>query len=224
MFGLAGIGNAAFAGGFQLLQEAVGFDRVQFLAELDLQQTAKFSFLLTRPLNIRKLLPAIRSVGGNIADVLVTQMYLTSIDVPGRTYEWSLGLDEKYVSAIAYPEAVTLEFLEDEKGLVRRYLSEWESSIAYVKPPQLGFGIAKVFGTQSYGRTLLFRDDQQSAKRNGTLILKSARGGFSLSPRIQFNGLAFQTVQTYKIGDSEAGNLRYQVTCSVDDISIPVLI
>lgn len=221
--GLGGLGGAALAGGFQLLQEAVDFDLRTHLAGMDLQQTYRWSLLLTRPINLKKVGSALRSIGGNVADVLVTQVYLAAIDVPGRTYEWSLGLDEKYVSAVAFPETVTMEFIEDEKGTVRRYLSEWESNIAFVKPPA-GFGIAQAFGQGSYGRSLIFKDDQQAAKRNAILILKGTRKGFSLYPRITYHGLAIKTIETYKIGHAEKDNLRYQVTLSVDDITIPVLI
>lgn len=224
MFGLNGIGDATLAAGFQVLQEAVGFDLTSYLENADLQQTNRWSFLLTRPINLKKVGTALRSTGGNVADALVTQVFLSSVEIPGRTYEWSVGLDENYVSAVTFPDVVNLEFIEDEKGTVRRYLSEWESSIAYVKPAPLGFGAAKLFGPQSYSRTLVFRDDQEGAKRNGVLILKKAQAGFSIHPRIMFHGLSIKNVATYKIGHAERDNLRYSVTCSVDDITIPVLI
>lgn len=215
--------------------------------DLDLQYNCKYEFLITRnPLDSiesKSTLSSIVNVGanalGSVVDILVTRLYIDNIDFPGGiSFEYERVNGNNYVKGVSYPDEVTMTFLEDEKGTVRRYLTEWIGSVAVPSVSNLGAlasavdatGISVAGNANVKEGTYTFKDNQEQAKRTGLLLMKNASEsdfplpGFDKYPRIMFYGLVIKANPTYSIGHEKTDHMAYNVLFSIDEIKIPLLI
>ncbi len=218
------------------VSSVLNYGIVDELVDMDLQNKNKFSFLVSRKLKTNNTERMKKSAIGVGMDILINRLYIESIEINNNTFTSERIDDNQFIKAIEYADEISIEFLEDEKGLVRRYLSEWEDCICYpAKQFGNGIGISDVAGLIDTEKNTfekidiektgyIFRDDQEYAKRTGMLLLQKANGGIPLYPRVMFYGMVIKNVGSFTIGHTETGNLTYTVSFAVDDVKIPLLI
>lgn len=192
------------------------FDRedkeiLNFLQNTQLQQKNRFKFVIFAfPFS---LIGAASVIG----DAAVSTFYLRSVTLPLlNNFETAPVNENKYVTRILPPDDVTMSFFEDEQATVARYFKMWEELI------QTPVG----FGTTTLGlprKNTEFRDDQESGKKTGLLLLQNSDGKVSKFPRIMLYGLMYKSADTITIGHQETDNLILNVTFSVDEIAFPLL-
>lgn len=195
------------------------------LSQLDLQQKNRWKFFI---------FPSAEAftTGGSgalglslgLAGNLITSLYLIDIDFPASltiNYEASGALF--YIKGMTHPEELTMTFLDDENGLVWRYLNTWRKSIAFVEPWKKDTGKSGNFITDS-DVSYIFADNQRSSERIGMLLFgDGADKKFSKFPRIMFYGLKFKSFGNIQASNIEGGNLKYTVTFSVREIAAPLV-
>lgn len=191
------------------------------------------------------------SVVGAAADLFVSKFHIQEISLPSDIkIEFERVNGSRHAKEVVYPETVTMKILADDAGLVRRYLAQWRSEV--IVPAGTRGGILGVAAGAAAGAiggiggaavsgltsslsdggfpgeegTYVFKDNQEAAKRIGTLVLKpndSSAGLISKYPRIMLYGLVFQELGDYTFRQDESSPLMYELTCSLDEIKIPLL-
>lgn len=99
-------------------------------------------------------------------EMTVMKLYLHSIDdivLTGVEYQRSGGV--QWVKDLIYPESVTFSFIETGAGFIKAYLRKWYNEIAV--PTSMNLSINKQISTTT---DYIFRDDQESSKRNAIII------------------------------------------------------
>ena len=170
-------------------------------------------------------------------DALVSKLYVQSITIPDLAFEYeSNGSATKTVTKVIYPDTITITFLENEKGLVQQYISEWRDRIAAAPSilqkllKQVGFELEAVtsgFLGADYSHfpdDVKFGSNQDVTKRLGILMLTPVDRSTPLSPRIEIRGLKYKSRAPYTVSQAGTANLLYSVEFSVDSIKIPTLI
>lgn len=201
-------------------------DTIQKLIYMDLQQKNKLKlFLLPTSEGFSLSAGGALGAGLALAGNIITTTYLQSIDLPGGL---TLEYDDftKRPKAILRPEAVTMTFLEDEKGTVWRYLQTWRKSIAYVAPPKKGGFAASATATATLFSSdveYVFADNQEASERIGVLILQSGRKMGYKFPRIMLYGLKFKNFENLQLGYTDQGNLTYTVSFVVREVAAPLI-
>lgn len=196
--------------GLQALNQKI----VRYLEKTNLQLKNHFDFLLFRtPFNQQststlQTLGNVASIAGLGEDLLIGKIYVAGITfkpVIAFTPERING--DVYVKDIEYQDGVSIKFIDDEKGLVMRYLQDWYNDIGFP---------TSVTGTKK-GWT--FRDNQENARRTGILYLASGAGKFPpLYPRITMYGLFPMNFGDITISHDEKDNIIYDITFSVREI------
>lgn len=189
---------------------------VRYLEKLDLQHVSKFDFLLFRDpteqfsssggLDVAKF--AVTNLVGLPLDMLVAKIYVSKISFAPTKVEYERVNGDYYPKEVVYPDSVQLTFIEDEKGLVARYLADWMDDIAF---PTSAFDARQ-------GHT--FRDNQDFAKRTGILLLANKQGNIPTFPRITFFGLCPKGPDNIEVDMSKGDNLTYTVDFACRDVRI----
>lgn len=222
-----------------------GLDRevTNFLLNLNQQQTNKFEFIMTRPIDMDSgFLGLLGGVIDNGIDITLSKLYVQSIEFPpGISFTYDRKNDKQYVVGLEYPANCTISFIEDEIGTVRRYLKSWERDVCEpVRSQDLAsrLGGANAGASQFFGGTrpsptsvpegVVFQDRQDLAKRNGMLFLGGTGSILGTTiiptyPRMMLYGLGYQSLAPLTIAQGGNEALLYSLTCSIDNISVPLL-
>lgn len=146
----------------------------------------------------------------------VTTLYLQEITFPlGPVIEYEEFT--KRPKALQKPDSITFTFLEDEKGTVLRYMQIWRKTIVYVGSN--GGWTSALSNNSEY----VFADNQEATERIGILLLNSANKKKFTFPRIMFYGLKFKDMGQLTVGYNQKDNLTYTVTCSIREVSLPII-
>lgn len=188
----------------------------ELLSNIDLQQKSRFDFLLFRtpftslPGGIDSVISSAASVAGLSADLAVAKIFVQSITFPaGMKVEFERINGDVYTKDLIYPESVNIKFLDDERGLVMRYLQDWFNDIMIPS------------STTDTKQGYVFRDNQENARRTAILLLGNMKGKFPPKyPRITFYGLIPKEIQDITIGQEEKDNLTYDVSFMVREVRI----
>jgi len=172
------------------------------------------------------------AIAGSIIGSAISVLYLKSCTISGVqiTYE---GITEKYARDIKSPESVSMTFIDDSKGLVRRYLIFWLKQSVLVS-----YNKAKASDNRDWsgsaGKTFLpqdnvsyvFTDNQLTGKKTGILLLANTVGKLvdPLNyPRTMMYGLRPTSVGDLTVSHEETGVMTYEVTFSVDEVATPLI-
>jgi len=143
-------------------------------------------------------------------DTLIAQVYIRQIDVQFMSLEYERINEIQSPKKITFPDAISMQILEDEYGFVGNYLYKWMNSIVYPiyeKDPQT-----------SFSRTnYIWANNQEAAKKNATLIPQTGLGLPSLR-LIRFYGLKLQNIESVSYSHGNGDPLIYTVTCAVDSV------
>jgi len=145
----------------------------------------------------------------------------------------------KHVTGITSPDDITMEFIENDLGLVRLFLQRWMNLI-YIptkKFDPIKDGIQK---TQQAGKPLdafkindyvnsegdsyyyVFRDNQRAAKKDATIVLKGTAGLPTIGGWMKLEGLKLKSASGFDIGQKEEEPLTITATMSVDMVKFIV--
>lgn len=187
------------------------------LQKLNLQQKSRFDFLLFRtPLSestnsssASLLANSALDIAGLGLDLVVAKVFVQKITVPTMKFQYERINGETYTKDLEYPELVQITFIDDERGLVMRYLQDWFNDVAV---PASNFSTKKGY---------IFRDNQEKARRTGILMLQNTRGKLPPTyPRITYYGLVPKDIGDITIGQDEKDHLTYEVNFSVREVRI----
>ena len=216
----------------------------KFLVNLNQQNTNKFEFIITRPIDMDSgFLGLLGGVIDNGIDITMSKLYVQRISFPASvSFTYERKNNKQYVVGLEYPSQCEITFLEDENGLVRRYLKSWERDVAVPSEAksliatlsQANLGAANFFGGSKANPTnvpegVVFSDRQDLAKRNGMLFLGGSGSLLGTEviptyPRMMLYGLGYQTIGNIEVAQDSNNALLYSCIFSLDDISVPFLI
>lgn len=222
-----------------------GLDRevTKFLVNLNQQNTNKFEFILTRPIDMDSgFLGLLGGVIDNGIDITMSKLYIQRIAFPaGLAFTYERKNNKQYVVGLEYPSQCSITFIEDENGLVRRYLKTWERDVAQPSDSRSllhTLGAANLESAAFFGGSkanpkevpegVVFADRQDLAKRNGMLFLGGSGSLFGTEiiptyPRMMLYGLGYQNIGELAVSQGSNDALEYTCNFSLDDISVPVL-
>lgn len=214
-----GLDNPIIPQGTQKLNAQV----FKYLTTLDLQGTSKFDFLVFRtpfgsPVTqasssaIQGLQGAASIVGVGM-DIMVAKAYVTDISFGMNKWQLKRVNGDQFVEDIEYVDTINVKYIDDQRGLVMRYLQSWNQDIAVP---------ASVMNTK---KGYIFRDNQEGARRTGMLLLANSRGKFPPTyPRITFYGMFPRAIEDITVAYDRKENLTYDVQFAVRDIRVTTTI
>lgn len=180
------------------------------LGNTNLQQKAKFDFLIFRTpgdSTTGGALDTIVDVIGAGEDLYVAKTYVQSITFGNNKASMERINGDVYTKDIEYSDSVMITFLDDENGIVMRYLQDWFNDIMIPA------------STTSARKGYIFRDNQEKARRTGMLLMANRRGKFPPRyPRTTFYGMVPKAIQDITVGQDEQGILTYNVDFSVREV------
>lgn len=187
---------------------------VNFLQKTNLQLKNRWDFILFRtPFNQQATsslnqITNITDIAGIGSDLAVAKVYVQSIMFnPVLKFIPERINGDVYVRDLEYQESVNIKFLDDERGLVMRYLQDWYNDIAFPS------------SVTSTKEGWIFRDGQERARRTGILLLQGGAGKFpGTYPRITMYGLFPMNFSDITISQDEKENLIYDVNFSVREV------
>ena len=216
----------------------------KFLVNLNQQNTNKFEFIITRPIDMDSgFLGLLGGIVDNGIDITMSKLYVQRISFPASaSFTYERKNNKQYVVGLEYPAQCEITFIEDENGLTRRYLKSWERDVAVPSDKKsllnaLSAGNlegAAFFGGSKANPTdvpegVVFSDRQDLAKRNGMLFLGGSGNLLGTEvipsyPRMMLYGLGYQSIGNIEVAQDSNQALLYHCVFSLDDISVPFLI
>lgn len=169
---------------------------------------------------------------GSIIGTVISVLYLKSFSINGVNIVYE-GNMEKYARDIKSPESVTMSFIDDSKGVVRRYLIAWlkqSAIVSYNKASKSDDsyaqkGFKKTFVAQD-NVSYVFADNQLAAKKTGILLLGNTVGKLidPLNfPRTMLYGLRPHSVGELSGSQEDGTVMTYDVTFAVDEVATPLI-
>jgi hypothetical protein len=214
--------------------------RISLLTHLDLQWKNQFEILFMPhyiPATVNKSDVAL-NVANIALDAAIASLHIQNISgikLPDIEVIDINGI--KHVTGITSPDDITMEFIENDLGLVRLFLQRWMNKIytpmKTYNPVLDGFQKSKSAagggyevnsnvnseGTSSY---YVFRDNQKAAKKDATIVLKGTTGLPTIGGWIKLEGLKLKSASGFDIGQKEEEPLMITATMSVDMVKFIV--
>lgn len=145
-------------------------------------------------------------------DILLTRIYIQSIDVPFLNLDYQDYQEVKEVKDIIYPDSISITFIENELGFVRTYIAKWIETI-----------IEPVKGAKNYENSYYFSPNQQGAKKNGVIVPFTGLGLPSF-PVIKFWGLKPKSIENIIFSQGDGDPMLIVVSFNVDNTWLNPLI
>ena len=139
--------------------------------------------------------------GTAVLDTIITRLHLQSISPAFKEIEYGDADITKFIKGLVRPTTITINFLENEKGVVRTYLQSWLNEIV-VEDPLFGYR---------------FKDNQLASKKNAIIMLQQGFGIPSF-PWVRLEGLKYQSQESQTFGHGETDPLIIATTFSVDNV------
>ena len=172
---------------------------IDAISKADLQSVNQYEVLIIRP-NADGQFGTAGAVAGSVIDTVFAKIFI-------------------YAKNPLYPDTITLVFLEAAYGRARRYIQNWINDVATPYKFQLESGNKKV----TY-RSRIFADNQRLAKRNVNFLMTTFNN-LPIYPRITCFGVFPLSVGELELNNESGGEkMLLTLTCSVDDIFVPVLV
>lgn len=191
---------------------------IDTIVKADLQNVNQYEVLIVRP-NGDGNLGLVGSVGGSIIDTVFAKVFIYGSTIPSFGYEKTTLKGTSYVKNALYPDTLTLVFLEDAYGIARRYIQFWINEVAIPYKFNLSNGAKEV----TY-RSRIFANNQRLAKRNINFLMTTFNN-LPIYPRITCFGCFPLSVGEIELNnESGADKMLLTLTCSVDDIYVPILV
>lgn len=144
-------------------------------------------------------------VGTILADNAISTLYVRSLNIPFIGFEYATHNQFKFMENILYPEEVAITFIEDEIGVVRKYLNSWFNEI--VVPDPINYG--------SYR----FRENQLASKKDAIILPQTGLGIPTIGKGwIKISGMKFKGISEITFGHEENEPLRIDAQFSVDKV------
>lgn len=135
----------------------------------------------------------------------ITRLHLRSISFSLPKFEYATVLHTKKVINITHPDTITLTFLEDEFGTIRKFTEIWARSIAY----------------KTNTGQFVFKDNQLLTEKNALIIVQNGQGlPNPLYPIgwLKMEGLKFEGTNDFTFSHDARDLMTIEVVCSVDNI------
>jgi hypothetical protein len=212
---------------------------VQYLADLNLQPTNKFEFVILPRLSAgsaRQIsLNALATTLGNV----IFKYHIQEIDIPFIEYDMAVAEKGiKYIKDIKYPDSITLKFIDGERGEALRAINGWMALIGtpdFIEGGALGipdnivtkkgaFGARRSTGEtyNSFSDDVNFAPDLQFMKMNCLIKLVGQRdsGSSLLYPSILLRRAMPKKISNIKLSQDSEEFLTFDTEFSVDQILI----
>jgi len=208
---------------------------VQYLADLNLQPTNKFEFVILPRLSggsARQIsLNALATTLGNV----IFKYHIQEIDIPFIEYDMAVAEKGiKYIKDIKYPDSITLKFIDGERGEALRAINGWMALIGtpdFIEGGALGIPdniVTKTTTTtetdryNSFGDDVNFAPDLQFMKMNCLIKLVGQRdsGSSLLYPSILLRRAMPKKISNIKLSQDSEEFLTFDTEFSVDQILI----
>jgi hypothetical protein len=175
-----------------------------FLLDLFDPQNKNLFELILYPANITFGLTAedLKFLGQAALDTVIARLYVQSINVSFRDFEYQDYNELKGIRDIKYPDTISMTFIENELGFVRNYIRYWEKSI----------GDKSLLSEQ-----FLFNNNQSITKKNGILVPLMGIG-LPNPAVIRFIGLKFKSWGELTFSHGDGDPMLLTVNFSVDDV------
>lgn len=191
---------------------------IDAITKADLQNVNQYEVLIVRP-NTDGEFGTTGAVAGSVIDTVFAKVFIYGSTIPSFGYEKNTIKGISYVKNPAYPDTITLVFLEDAYGISRRYIQSWINEVAIPYKFQLNNGTKKV----TY-RSRIFANNQRQAKRNVNFLMTTFNN-LPIYPRITCLGVFPLSVGELELNNENgAEKMLLTLTCSVDDIFVPTLV
>ena len=191
---------------------------IDAISKADLQSVNQYEVLIIRP-NADGQFGTAGAVAGSVIDTVFAKIFIYGSTIPSFGYEKASLKGTSYAKHPLYPDTITLVFLEDAYGIARRYIQNWINDVATPYKFQLESGNKKV----TY-RSRIFADNQRLAKRNVNFLMTTFNN-LPIYPRITCFGVFPLSVGELELNNESGGEkMLLTLTCSVDDIFVPVLV
>lgn len=135
----------------------------------------------------------------------ITRLHLRSISFSFPKFEYANVLHTKRVINISHPDTVSMTFLEDEFGTIKKFIEIWTRSI--VKRSNTGL--------------FVFRNNQLISEKNAIIIIQNGQGlPTPLYPIgwLKLEGLKFENTNDYTLSHDARDLMTIEITCAVDNI------
>lgn len=198
----------------------------QWLITADLQNRHLFRLVIIEDFTkAQSLASAGLAVLNQAADIAISYM-IRSITLPPQIeieYDDDVGLS--FPKTYTRGEEVSIEFLENEDGMVWRYLQTWRKQIVRARPDEPVAELRQAVGQGQGIRTdYVFADNQLGSKRLGVVLLGS---GFNNKrqkfPRIMLHGLQIKSTGEISLDNYDPGNLILTATMKVEEVGAPFI-
>jgi len=191
---------------------------IDVITKADLQNVNQYEVLITRP-STDGSFGVTGAVAGSVIDTVFAKVFIYGSTIPSFGYEKATVKGTSYAKNPAYPETLTLVFLEDGYGIARRYIQSWINEVAIPYKFQLNNGTKKV----TY-RSRIFANNQRLAKRNVNFFMTTFNN-LPLYPRITCFGVFPLSVGEVELNNENGSEkMLLTLTCSVDDIFVPTIV
>lgn len=226
-------------------------EMAEVLANLDLQLSNQFQILILPYVDLSSIsggspsglgLSALSKGLNTWIDNAVWRFFVQDITVPSDyTFEYERLNSQNHVVNIAFQDKISVTFMEDDFGLVQRYMTFWGRQIAYPakldiatefrneNPPSgenaentkdLNSTSRKVNTTSIQGN-IVFRANQRAAKKKMLLYL-TGKEGRPFYPGITIHGLRPVSKDPWELSqsDGDALNTTWEFTCDYVKIDL----
>ena len=194
-------------------------------------ESAKFILEVFNPQNMNLfemiLIPEIYSTPGSSpsigqlahagVDTLISTVCIQTIEVPFMSFETERVGNMSIISDVIYPEEITITYIENELGVVRDYLTNWQEQIMTLDKNALG-NFAPLGGTETE-TGWIFEDNQEFAKKKA-IIIPQMTTGLPSTAWVEIRGLRLKAMEPWTFDQKESEPMHISVTCSCDNIWI----
>jgi hypothetical protein len=198
----------------------------KYLLKMNVQPRSKFDFLIFRSPGSASASFSALSAGMDIVgmgvDIVMAKIHVTDLTFGPNKLSIKRINGDQYVEDIEYTDTITAKFIEEERGLVMRYLMDWFGDI-YVPSTTGGTNTGTLLNSivVNTKRGYVFKDNQEAARRTGMLLMANGRGKFpGYYPRITFYGMIPKAIEDISIGQDNKEHMTYDVSFSVRDIRV----
>lgn len=135
----------------------------------------------------------------------ITRLHLRSISFSFPKFEYTTVLHTKRAINITHPDSITMTFLEDEFGTIKKFTEIWARSIA----------------KRSNTGLFVFRNNQLFSEKNAIILLQNGQGlPTPLYPIgwLKLEGLKFEGTSDYILSHDARDLMTIEITCAVDNI------
>jgi hypothetical protein len=174
----------------------------QFRNNFEVTFVPRFTAQSSRTTSLNPL-DAIQSSSNLPAENSITTFNLQTASIPQIGFEYERRQEQRFVKDIIHPDNVIMSFIEEERGLVKKWIESMMQEIV-IRDPRGGF---------------VFQDKQENSKRDAIIKVKGGLGANSpLQPAgwIKLEGLKYESVdeQSFEQGSGDAQ--IFSITFSLD--------